>query len=154
MHFCQVYKTNKEYIIVTKSQTKDWIWVTDEPILRVAVADSDSKLIEAILKALKSSRTNIPNISVEKKPLLEKETLKKMGQKSYTDLYKKSNSCSITRDKNGIITISPYKPYTPGKFSSLAVAEEGVVQVDMSVTDVSELEDILIEVLEHDYKKY
>lgn len=153
MHFCQVYKTDKEYIIVTKSQTKDWIWVTDEPILRVPVGNRDNKLIEAVLEALKSSRTNIPNIPVENKPLLEKKTLTAMRQKSYPHLYKKSNSCSIERDKNNVITISPYKPYTPGKFSSLAVAKEGILQVDMRVTSMSELEGILIDVLNKDYKK-
>jgi len=153
MGACTVYKTNKEYIIVTLFKTEDWIWVADEPILRVAVEDRGSKLIEDIFEALNSSRMNIPSIPREDYNVLEKRTLTEMGQKSYTDLYKKSNSCSIDKDENNIVTISPYKPYTPGKFTSLAVAKEGVVRVDMKVTDVSELERILIDVLKKDYKK-
>jgi hypothetical protein len=153
MHRCHVYKTDKEYLIVTYSKTEDGIWVADEPISRVPVENKDNKLIDAVLEALNSSRLEIPNIPIEDVPIWQKQTLKKMGQKSYTSLYKKSNSCSVNRDENGIIKISPYKPYTPGNFSSgLVVAKEGVVKVDMNVTSVSVLERMLIDILNHDYK--
>ncbi len=150
---CTVYKTDKEYIIVTTSKTEDWIWVTDDPIFRVLVKNENNDLIEAVFKALESSRIDIPNIPMEDKVAWQEKNLKKMGQKSYTSLYKKSNSCSVSRDENGMVTISPYKPYTPGKFSSgLTVAKEGVVEVDMNVTSIPKLESILIDVLNQDYK--
>jgi hypothetical protein len=153
MQRCHIYKTAKEYIILTESKTEDWIWTNEGPIYRVLVENKDNKLIETVLEALKSSRLDIPNIPREDKPILEKKALKEMGQKSYTDLYRKSNSCSVSRDENGLIEISPYKPCTPGNFSSgLVVAKEGVVQVDMNVTSVPALESILIEILNQDYK--
>lgn len=152
MGSCTVYKTDKEYIIVTASKTEDWIWVADDPIYRVLVEDKDGRLVDAILKALQSSRTGIPNIPVGNFSIREKETLKKMGQSSYKNLYKKSNSCSVSKE-NGIVTISPYKPYIPGDFSSgLVVVKEGVVNVDMNVTSIPELESLLIDVLNRDYK--
>ncbi len=153
MKACTVYKTDKEYLIVTTSKTEDWIWVEDEPIFRVLIEDKDNKLIEAVFEALKSSKVEIPNIPVENILTRQKEILKKMGQKSYTSLYKKSNSCSVSRDENDMVKISPYKPYMPGKFSSgLVVVSEGVVKVNMSVIPVSELERLLIDILSHDYK--
>jgi hypothetical protein len=153
MGSCTVYKTDKEYIIVTSSKTKDWIWVDDEPIFRVPIENRGSKLIEDVLETLKNSRVDIPNIPVKDMPIFQKKNLKEMGQKSYPSLYKKSNSCSVSEDENGIVTISPYKPYKPGKFSSgLVVANEGVVKVDMNVTAIHELESILIDALNQDYK--
>ena len=153
MGSCTVYKTDKEYIIVTSSKTEDWIWVADEPIFRVPVQNKNSKLIEAILEALRSSKIDIPNIPVGNYSIRDKETLKKMGQSSYKTLYKKSNSCSVSGDENGIVRISPYKPYIPGDFSSgLVVVKEGVVKVDMNDTSIPELESILIDILNQDYK--
>lgn len=152
MRCCQVYKTGKEYIITTLSKTVDGIWTKDGPIYRVLVENTVSNLIQAVFSGLKSSRLNIPNIPRENKPTLEKNILKEMGQKSFKSLYKNSNSCTISRDEDDIITISPYKPYIPGDFSGLVVAKEGVVQVDMNVTSIPELENKLIDVLNQDYK--
>lgn len=153
MKACTVYKIDKEYLVVTTSKTKDWIWVEDEPIFRVSSENKDGKLIEAVFTALKSSKIEIPNIPVENIPIRQKKILKEMGQKSYTHLYKKSSSCSVSRDENGMVKISPYKPYIPGKFSSgLVVAKEGIVQVDMNITSIPELECMLIDVLNRDYK--
>lgn len=153
MGSCKIYKTKKEYIIVTSSKTEDWIWVADDPIFRVPIANEDSKLIEFVFKALNSSRFDVPNVSIDDVPNWQNETLKKMGQKSYTDLYKKSNSCRVDRDEKGIIGIFPYKPYTPGKLSSgLTVVDEGIVEVNTNITPLHELEMILINVLNRDYK--
>lgn len=154
MSRCQIFKTSKEYIIVTSSETEDWIWVADEPIFRVPVENADSRLIEPVLNALKSSRVDIPNIPMEAKAAWQKEILKKMGQPSFARLYEISNSCSVRRDTNGKVEVSPYKPFTPGKLSSgLTVAKEDVVLLDMKFSSVSDLESTLIEILNRDYKR-
>jgi hypothetical protein len=152
MSRCTIYKTDEEYIIVTESRTEDWIWIADNPIYRVNLATNNYKLAETILNALKSSRFDIPNILREDFSIREKEILNKMGQSSYKSLYKKSTSCSVKRDENNIVKISPYKPNSPKDFSNLVVVKEKIVLIDMNVNSIPEFESKIIEVLSQDYK--
>ena len=67
-------------------------------------------------------------------------------------MYKKSTSCSVKRDENNIVKISPYKPNSPKDFSNLVVVKEKIVLIDMNVNSIPEFESKIIEVLSQDYK--
>lgn len=149
---CTIYKTEKEYIIVTESRTEDWIWVSDVPIIRLDLKTRDYNLAENVLNALENSRFDIPNIHRENFPIREKETLSKMGQSSYKSLYKKSTSCSVNKDENNVVKISPYKPHSPKDYTNLVIDKENIALIDMNINSILELENKLIEILNQDYK--
>jgi hypothetical protein len=117
MKECQIYRTNKNYIIVTISKTEEWIRIDDEPIFCLPLNTSKNEFENKILQSINSSRLNIKNPTRKEEQEWQRQNLDKMGQQSYNILYKNSKSCRIIEDEEqkGKIIVIPYTLRVKGK---------------------------------------
>ena len=149
---CLIYKKDNCYKIVTQSETKAGFLLSVEPIFIVQVNSPIEELELALFQSLNSSKKNIPVPKREEYPLLEKEELMKLKEKSYNSLYKTSNSCDL-RLENNILKIFPEKFYNPKKPSQgLVFVEEDMFEIDDPENHKKEVVTKVMELLEKDYK--
>jgi len=152
MKASSIYKTQDKFIVITSSESDIGLYLDDDPICTLPINCEIEKLQEAIFYSLKKSRKNIPTPKRDEWAKWKKEQLKKIDQKSYTGLYKNSNSCSI-REENGIVKIWPHKFLTAGKPSDgLDIVEEDVVEIKDAEFNKSEVVSKVMGLLQKKYK--
>ena len=152
MKSCTIYKTNKNYIIVTQSICDIGARITDDPIYVIPVETNIEELREKVFDSLNNSRTDVYTPKRDEWSLFEKRDLEKMGQKSFITLYKNSNSCNLALE-NDILTIQPDQYCEPNKpKSGLCSVKEAAIQINLINTDKTEIMKILIEMLSVSYK--
>ena len=146
MKACVIYKTEKEYKIVTESESNTGLGLEDEPIFILPIGVNIANIKEAIFKSLNSSRKNVRMPKDWKE--WQKEQLNKMKEKTFIGLYKKSNSVGVCLENN-ILTVYPCK-YMP-KMGLVAVKED-TVKIECSLDNELEITKKILEILEVDYK--
>ncbi len=128
MKACNIFKTESEYKIVTQSMTEDGFLLSVLPAFVIGVDCSNDELRELIVKSLNSSQANIKTPKRDDYPILQKQVLQAINEKSYSALYKKTNSCDI-RLENNTLSIFPEKLFTLGKPSDgLTIVKEEKVE--------------------------
>lgn len=127
---CVVYKTNKEYKIVTESETDTGLFISDEPVFILPSTISDDELITKIFLSLNSSKEEIIfPVNREAMDKWQTKQLNNLNEKSFVDLYKNSRSCLI-RIEDKILTIYPYE--YGGARKGLIVNEEKIEKFNSS----------------------
>lgn len=153
MKYCKIYKTNKEYIIITIKKTKNWILIYEFPIYRILIQEKELKLIESVFSCLENSSTEIPDLSVDEFKILKNKILKYIEYKSFEDLYSISNSCLISKTDDNNIIISPYKPILEGNYKNgLEVVQQDEIKLTLNILNFNEIESHIFNVLSYDYK--
>ncbi|MDO4230322.1 MAG: hypothetical protein Q4C98_10945 [Capnocytophaga sp.] len=106
---CSIYRTDAEYKIITESKTDTGLFMADTPVYIIPISVSEKELSDKIFSSLFSSKDNV-KFPATKSEMTEyqKEHLKNIKEKSFSNLYKNSTNCSI-RLTNNIITIIPNK---------------------------------------------
>ena len=110
MKMCYIYQTKKEFIIVTNSESVEGITISDEPIFVLPIDIETDLFLQKVKIALNSSRYDVIRPPREKCKERERFLLDKMGQKSFSKLYRTSCSCCI-KDYGEKTTITPYIYY-------------------------------------------
>lgn len=152
MKTCEVYKTPKNYIIITESTSDIGLGISDDPIYVIPIDSTINELQEKVFDCLNSSRVGVYTPNRDEWASWQKKQLEKMQQKSFVMLYKNSNSCHLALENN-IITIYPYKYYDPSKpKQGLCAVEEAEVKIDLNNIDKDEIIKILVDMLNVSYK--
>lgn len=151
MRACNIYKTKDFYKIITESETEDGFLLSGDPVFLVSIEDNSIDLTNAIFNSLKSSRTNVPTPKREQYPILEKEIMKKIKEKSYTSLYKTSNSASL-RLEEGTLKIWPLKFFNPARpGDGLVLVEEDKFEIPDAENNKEEVVKAITEILNRKY---
>lgn len=133
MKSIEIFKTNKEFKIITLYMLQSGSYIASNPIF-IFPADVEVKdLSNSISEALKESR--ILNESEEDKFWLGNGLLKKIKESSFNKFYATSSSCYISL-VNGIISIIPQKYM--GKDQGLEMQENLAYRV--AINDNNRLE--------------
>lgn len=139
---CDIYKTLKEYKIVTLSTSDTGLFLADVPTFILPITISKDELSNKIFSSLNSSRCNVPfpNSKVEMQEF-QKKHLKDLKEKSFKSLYKNSINCSI-RLENNILEI------TPSRFEKyyLEPVSEKSVKIEYNNNEL-EITKIIIDIL-------
>lgn len=139
---CAIYKTKKEYKIVTVYQRESWILHDKDPVFIIPITSSNEKLGECIFSSLNSSGT-----IKDSELISSKELLKLIKESSFKSLYKNSTSCMISLDKERIELI----PYKEAKDRGLDEVKEDKKTIDYSKENESFIVATIIEMLNHKY---
>ena len=145
MKSCFIYKTEKEYKIITEHESDTGLGLEDEPIFILPIGSDIANIKESIFKSLNSSRKKVPFPKNVKE--WQKEGLKRMKEKSFKGLYEKSNSVGIRIEKN-ILIISPSKYTTK---MGIGIVEEDIVKMEYSLDKEIEITKKILEILEKSY---
>ena len=122
MKACDIYRTKKEYKIVTMYHT-DWgLYISDDPIFFLPLNATKEDIASAISKAIDAS-SDIEQPSLNS----SKELLVKIKERSWSSLYKNSKCCILYIDKH-IATIKPQK--CSSKYRALETDKDNVVSLD------------------------
>ena len=143
-----IYKTEKEYKIITQSETDIGLFISDDPIFILPIISDIEDVKEAIFKCLNNSRKGIYTPKQDEWGKWQKERLKKMKEKSYIGLDKRSNYVGIRLEKN-VLVISPGK-YTHRQ--GFEIVEKDIVEIGYSPDKEMEITERIIEMLKVDYK--
>ncbi|WP_165044281.1 hypothetical protein [Dysgonomonas sp. ZJ709] len=109
MKSCVIYRTDKEYKIVTESETDTGLFISDTPVYILPLAISDEILKDKIINCLENSKTGVKMPETrEKFSKWQKEQLANLQEKNFSSLYKKSKSC-LVRIESGQLIIYPYE---------------------------------------------
>jgi hypothetical protein len=146
MKTVQIYKTKKEFIIVTEYQLMSKAYISSDPIFKIPLSIADYEFEEFIFIALNSSKTLTE--SEESKYWLGKEYMKKIGAKSYENFYKNTNSCTLEVENN-LMTIYPMK--YQGKNRGIHY-EGSKFEINLENNEENIVVKIIKQVLEIDYK--
>ena len=138
MKFVQIFKTSKNFIIMTMYKTESWTYIVGEPIWLLPSTVELEELEKKVFESLSLSRSI--SKSEEDKIWLGNTVLKKIGETSFNKFYTKSASCNIYLD-NGKITIEPNKYLGANK--GLEPDEELVVVLYESDEKLKIMEDIV-----------
>ena len=104
---CSIYKTEKNYKIITTYPVSSGIFVTREPVFILPLNITLEELKNTIFKAINECKL-ISCKEYEKMPHSIKYYLNILKEKSLKGLYQNSTYCSIYL-KNGILEIVPFK---------------------------------------------
>jgi hypothetical protein len=115
MKSCIIYKTFKnEYKIVTQSKSIAGYLLAVSPVYILSTSCTDDVLLSTILKALNNSTENVKAPDRNEFPLIQKQMLSDLKEKSFPKLYINSTSCEI-RLENKVMNIYPNKLLTEGQ---------------------------------------
>lgn len=152
MKSCTIYKTNKNYIVVTESTSDIGLGIIDDPIYTLPLDVSIDEFQKKLFECLSKSKTGVSTPKNNEWASWEKDQLLKMGQRSFTTLYKNSNSCQVSLDGN-VLIISPYKYYDPNRpKDGLCLLQDAEIKIDFSSVAKTEIIIKLIEMLNVSYK--
>jgi hypothetical protein len=148
---CIIHKTNRFYKIITDSKTKAGFLLGGDPVFLVEV-DNVKELENSIFESLLSSKSGVPVPSQEGYKIGEKDLCKKLGETSFTALYKGSNALSVSFENNELKLI-PLKYYNPLKASQglVDVTEDAQLIVD-PFNNKEQVTSLVIQLLEKDYR--
>lgn len=142
MKICAIYKTKKEYKIVTIYQRESEILHEKDPVFIIPITSNNEKLGECIFSSLNSSRT-----IKDSELITSKELLKLIKESSFKSLYKNSNRCRVILNE-GKLEIMPYKE---AKDRGLEEVDEDKKTIDYTKENESFIVTSIIEILNHKY---
>lgn len=119
MKACQIFKTQKEYKVITMYKTDSGSYKLMDPIYILPHDIEKEKLTLSILACLNSSKL-IENPQINN----SKELLQKLKETSFNKFYQKSKCCMLFVDDNEVV-IEPQKYST--KFRGLETARNEVI---------------------------
>lgn len=152
MKRCNIYKTDKNYIIVTTSLSDIGLKIADDPIYVLPISCKLEEIKEKIFDSLDSSREEIYTPKKDEWDIWQKKILEKMQQKTFSILYKNSNSCNIIIDDN-TLKIQPLKLKDPKKPSAaLYQVTEDELVLEYNKMKKDEIIIKIIEVLDKSYR--
>lgn len=148
---CVIHKTSKFYKIITDSKTVAGFFLAGEPVFLVSI-DNVEDLQKCIFQSLVSSKSGIPVPNREDYKLIDRDLCKKIGEVSYTSLYKSSNTLSLRLSENELL-LTPLKYYNPKRPSQglVDVVEDSSLIKD-PFNKKDEVTSLVIKLLEKDYK--
>lgn len=101
---CVIYRTDKEYKIVTESKTDTGLFISDTPVYILPLTISDNILKEKIINCLENSKTGIKMPETrEDFSEWQKRQLVNLHEKSFSSLYKKSKSCLVRIESEQLV---------------------------------------------------
>ncbi len=136
-----VDKTRKHYVIITAYKTES-TWLLSDPVYILSLDTTAEELAKVISDGLAHSRSiseTEENIFRSNNKLLEK-----MKEKSWSNLYKTSKSCTIKIDNNEI-TIEPW--ILSGTLRGLVQDEERAVKLEFSKSNYMDVAQVVIDLL-------
>lgn len=142
MKACAVYKTKKEYKILTSYQVDIGRHVLRNPIFIIPLDIQLHDFKNKIFECLNTSKS----ISYDEyySGISPKEVLKMMKESSFNGLYKKSTSCMIYLDDNHIkIVPYIYKGYEQGLIELVENTKIIKIENDNTIQIVAEIENML-----------
>lgn len=126
---CDIYKTNKEYKIITMYKTDIGVYHLDEPVFILPISSSKEELLNVIQKSISASRfINNPSKSSLK------TFLHIIKEKNLNSFYKNSICCSIYVEGSDA-TIEPqnysvkYKGLIPDKARTIILKNYKIEEV-------------------------
>ncbi|MBR4197568.1 MAG: CdiI family contact-dependent growth inhibition immunity protein [Bacteroidales bacterium] len=136
-----VYKTRKHYVILTAYKTES-TWLLSDPVYILSLDTTAEELAKVISDGLAHSRS----ISETEENIFRSNNklLKKMKERSWSNLYKTSKSCTITIDNNEI-TIEPW--ILSGTLRGLVQDEERAVKLEFSKSNYVDVAQVVIDIL-------
>jgi hypothetical protein len=142
---CEVYKTKKEFKIITQNTTSDGFGMASNPIYILPIDTSKEELYKSVGKALDQSKTNVSFPS--EKNLYDKyinELLCSLKEKSMGNLYR-NNGCLLEQNENKLV-VNVYRLFNPSK------PNDGVVFDDNRMKEInlkkSNENDVIEQILE------
>jgi hypothetical protein len=136
-----VYKTRKHYVIITAYKTESTMLLSD-PVYILSLDTAAEELAKVISDGLAHSRSiseTEENIFRSNNKLLEK-----MKERSWSNLYKTSKSCTIKIDNNEI-TIEPW--ILSDTLRGLVQDEERAVKLEFSKSNYMDVAQVVIDLL-------
>jgi hypothetical protein len=146
---CEIYKTSKNYIIITESSSDIGLGISDDPIYVIPINSTINELEEKVFDCLNSSRVGIYTPKRDEWASWQKEQLLKMGQKSFDLLYKNSSSCSLKLEDN-ILSICPRS--LTRKHKGLVLVEKDIIKLDLNDINKDQAIKKIIEALSISYE--
>jgi hypothetical protein len=148
---CVIHKTSNFYKIITDSKTTAGFFLAGEPVFVVSLENVE-ELQRCIFESLVSSKSGVPVPSQEEYKIGDRELCKKIGEISYTSLYKSSNTLSLRFNENEL-QLTPLKYYNPKKPSQgLVDVFEDSCSIKDPFNKKDEVTSLVIKLLEKDYK--
>jgi hypothetical protein len=148
---CIIHKTKGFYKIITDSKTTAGFFLGGEPVFLVSI-DNVEDLQKCIFQSLVSSKSGVPVPKREDYKLGDRELCKKIGEVSYSSLYKSSNTLSLRLNEDELI-LTPLKYYNPKKPSQgLVDVDEDICLIKDPFNKKDEVTSLVIKLLEKDYK--
>ena len=144
MKYCEFFKTNEEYKILTHSISKDGFGMISCPIFIISCKAEQLDIFKQIDLCLRKSTNDaqFPN-SKEEYKLYINDILEKLNEKSLDSFYKKSKGCMLELDNNNL-TIKPYVFLNPKKTKDgLTYDENKIEQFDYSERVIDKLIEII-----------
>lgn len=126
----QIFKTKKNYIIITLYKTESWTYIIGNPVFLLPLDVPLDFFIKTVIDALKMSRS-ISESEEKAIRIYQKGLLKDLKEKSFNELYKKSKSCNIYLDDLKI-SIEP---------NIYISSDEGLVNIEEKNTKMSFIEE-------------
>ena len=142
MKACTIYKTNREYKIITVYQRESEILHQRDPVFIIPITSSNEKLSKCIFNSLNSSGT-----IKESELITTKELLKLIKAPSFKSLYKNSTSCMIFLSKGKLELI----PYKEAKDRGLEEVNEDKKTIDYTKENESLIITTIVEMLNRKY---
>lgn len=136
-----VDKTRKHYVIITAYKTES-TWLLSDPVYILSLDTTAEELAKVISDGLAHSRS----ISETEENIFRSNNklLKKMKERSWSNLYKTSKSCTIKIDNNEI-TIEPW--ILSGTLRGLVQDEERAVKLEFSKSNYMDVAQVVIDLL-------
>jgi hypothetical protein len=144
MKALSIYKTEKNYKIITMYLKDTGTYILKDPIFFLDLDVDAVKLGEIIFESLNKSR----KITSSEDNFSSKELLKKLKESSFKKLYQNSTSCCIYLEKN-LITIEPQICINPNE--GLEVVEEDIIQLEYSAQSTCLIVENIIDILNKKY---
>ncbi|MBO4739637.1 MAG: CdiI family contact-dependent growth inhibition immunity protein [Bacteroidales bacterium] len=137
-----IYKTMKHYAILTAYQTESGIWLFSDPVYILSLDITEEEFAKVISDGLAHSRS----ISEKEENIFRSNNklLKRMKERSWSNLYKTSKSCTIEIENNEII-IEPWILSSTQR--GLVSDEERVVKLEFSKSNYVDVAQIVIDIL-------
>jgi hypothetical protein len=145
MKYCEIFKTNEEYKILTHSISKDGFGMISCPISVISCKSKQIDIFKQIDLCLKNSTNDaqFPN-SKEEYKLYVNNILEKLNEKSLDSFYKKSKGCMLELDNDNNLTIKPYVFLNPKKTKEGLIYDENKIeQFDYSERVIDKLIEII-----------
>jgi hypothetical protein len=142
MKCIEIYKTNKDFKILTLYKLEAGSYMTSEPIFIMPGDVKLEDLGDKIYEALNASRNLLE--SEEDKFWLGSKLLKKIKESSFDKFYEASVSCSVSFS-DGIVSIAPQKYL--GKNQGLEILEDRAYRVTLDKNNRLEVIQKLMQML-------
>jgi hypothetical protein len=137
MNLAAILLMDEIYYIYPYFQTTAGLSIAGEPIVEVDQNSPNSKIAEALLKALEMSKNNVPHPVKDEWKNIAEPVLRALNVKSWNVIYKKAYYCTVVKE-NAVLKILPKKRGIKG-FVNIKDMDDIEVDTKISTNDLGHI---------------